>query len=87
MVVLLTGDFNSSQLFVNNSSVGSVDITTDITDKAEMGATMSEYDNDGDLDWFVFLLFVIAIANNVNFQLIAVIDDTQIKIGRLCRCH
>lgn len=52
--MLLTGDFNSTQLLVNNSGTDFVDMTTDVfTDTAGMGAAVADYDNDGDLDWFV----------------------------------
>jgi hypothetical protein len=65
--MLLTGDFNSSQILVNDSGVGFVDMTTDVfTDKAGMGAAVADYDNDGDLDWFVSAIGD-PIANNVEF--------------------
>ncbi|WP_297818024.1 CRTAC1 family protein [uncultured Paraglaciecola sp.] len=65
--MLLTGDFNSSQILVNNNGVGFVDMTTDVfTDKAGMGAAVADYDNDGDLDWFVSAIGD-PIANNVEF--------------------
>ena len=58
--MLLTGDFNSSQILVNNNGVGFVDMTTDVfTDKAGMGAAVADYDNDGDLDWFVSALVIL----------------------------
>jgi hypothetical protein len=65
--MLLTGDFNSSQLLINNSGVGFVDKTTDVfSDKAGMGAAVADYDNDGDLDWFVSAIGD-PIANDVEF--------------------
>jgi hypothetical protein len=65
--LLLTGDFNSSQLLINNSGVGFVDQTTDVfSDKAGMGAAVADYDNDGDLDWFVSAIGD-PIANNLEF--------------------
>jgi hypothetical protein len=52
--MLLTGDFNSTQLLVNNNGTEFVDRTSDVfTDTAGMGAAVADYDNDGDLDWFV----------------------------------
>ncbi|MFT7558901.1 MAG: hypothetical protein ACI93R_000804 [Flavobacteriales bacterium] len=52
--MLLAGDFNSSQVLINNGGTGFIDMTTDvISDRAGMGATVADYDNDGDLDWFV----------------------------------
>ena len=65
--ILLTGDFNSSQLLINDSGLGFVDMTTDVfTDKAGMGAAVADYDNDGDLDWFISAIGD-PIANNVEF--------------------
>jgi len=51
--ILLTGDFETSQVLLNNSAVYQ-DVTTDeISDENGMGASVGDYDNDGDLDWFV----------------------------------
>jgi hypothetical protein len=52
--ILLASDFNSSQVLVNNGGSGFVDMTPDLVDdRAGMGAAVADYDNDGDLDWFV----------------------------------
>jgi len=52
--ILLASDFSSSQVLVNNGGTGFVDMTPDLVDdRAGMGAAVADYDNDGDLDWFV----------------------------------
>ena len=52
--MLLTGDFTSTQLLMNNNGITFDDLTSDVfTDSAGMGAAVADYDNDGDLDWFV----------------------------------
>lgn len=52
--ILLASDYSSSQVLVNNSGTGFVDYTPPtINDRAGMGAAVADYDNDGDLDWFV----------------------------------
>lgn len=51
--LLLAGDFETSQVLLNNSGVFQ-DTTSDaISDENGMGASVGDYDNDGDLDWFV----------------------------------
>ena len=53
--LLITGDFETSQVFENNGD-GTFRRITDrrvITDQAGMGAAVGDYDNDGDMDWFV----------------------------------
>ena len=53
--LLLTSDYTTSQFFVNNGD-GTFDNITDrdvIVDQAGMGAAVGDYDNDGDMDWFV----------------------------------
>ncbi|HEY5641267.1 MAG TPA: CRTAC1 family protein [Woeseiaceae bacterium] len=52
--ILLASDFNTSQVLINNGGSGFVDTTPDLVDdRAGMGAAVADYDNDGDLDWFV----------------------------------
>ena len=53
--ILSVADFNYSQFFINNQD-GTFSNATDtdvITDDNGMGSAVADYDNDGDLDWFV----------------------------------
>ena len=52
---LMVGDFNYSQVFINNQD-GTFTNVTDfdvIRDGNGMGSAVADYDGDGDLDWFV----------------------------------
>lgn len=53
--LLLVTDNNLTKVFINNQDGTFKDFTnTDvITDNAGMGSAIGDYDNDGDLDWFV----------------------------------
>lgn len=56
--ILVAGDFESSQVLINNSGASFSDATTDvISDENGMGAAVTDYDNDGDLDWFVSSIY------------------------------
>lgn len=56
--LLLAGDFESSQVLINNSGNSFTDVTTDvISDENGMGATIADYDRDGDMDWFVSSIY------------------------------
>ncbi|WP_211830635.1 FG-GAP-like repeat-containing protein [Kistimonas asteriae] len=56
----LTADFMTSQYFINQQGQ-SFENTTDkrvIQDDNGMGASIADFDNDGDLDWFVTSVYV-----------------------------
>ena len=53
--LLLAADFEASEVFRNNGD-GTFTRTTDgdvISDQGGMGGAVADFDNDGDLDWFV----------------------------------
>ena len=57
--LLIASDFTTSQVFRNNGD-STFDLITDrnvITDEAGMGAAVGDYDNDGDMDWFVTAIY------------------------------
>jgi cytochrome c peroxidase len=53
--LLMAADFETSQVYLNqrNGSFDKVTQDSEITDKNGMGSAIADYDNDGDLDWFV----------------------------------
>jgi enediyne biosynthesis protein E4 len=52
--LLLAADFGTSRVFLNQHDGRFADTTTSvISDENGMGAAVGDYDNDGDLDWFV----------------------------------
>jgi len=51
--LLLAADFNSSQVLINSAGSALISNRFGLTDRAGMGAAVADYDNDGDLDWFV----------------------------------
>ena len=53
--ILSVADFGTTRVFINNGDGTFRDVTdTDqITDRNGMGSAVGDYDNDGDLDWFV----------------------------------
>jgi len=56
--VLLAADFRSSQIFLNSGSGTFTETTSPvISDENGMGAAIGDYDNDGDLDWFVSSIY------------------------------
>ena len=56
--ILLASDYTGSQVLINNSGLSFSDATTDaISDENGMGAAVADYDNDGDLDWFVSSIY------------------------------
>ncbi|MAW27762.1 MAG: hypothetical protein CMP98_03035 [Gammaproteobacteria bacterium] len=55
MDLLMASDFETSQVMVNNGDGTFIKITDRnvIIDQNGMGAAVGDYDNDGDMDWFV----------------------------------
>ena len=53
--ILLTSDFKTSKVFRNNGDATFTDITDKelIIDQNGMGSAVGDFDNDGDMDWFV----------------------------------
>ena len=52
--IVVASDFQTSRILLNNQDGTFTNITTDvISDENGMGSTLADYDNDGDLDWFV----------------------------------
>ncbi|MER2493180.1 FG-GAP-like repeat-containing protein [Catenovulum sediminis] len=52
--ILIAADFGTSQVLKNTGEAGFIDVTpSSITDENGMGSALGDYDNDGDLDWFV----------------------------------
>ncbi len=64
--LLLASDFGTSVVMQNDGS-GAFDNVTDrdvINDNNGMGSALGDYDNDGDLDWFVTSIYVPELANS-----------------------
>ncbi|MCH8028842.1 MAG: CRTAC1 family protein [Candidatus Dadabacteria bacterium] len=56
--LLIAADFGKSRVFINQQDGTFTDATTPvISDENGMGASVGDYDNDGDLDWFVTSIF------------------------------
>ena len=57
--LLVAGDFGTSHVFLNNRDRTFRKVTDDtvINDENGMGASVGDYDNDGDLDWFISSIF------------------------------
>jgi hypothetical protein len=58
--IAMVADFNTSMIFINNQD-GTFTNTTDvdvIIDASGMGSALGDYDNDGDLDWFVTSIYM-----------------------------
>ena len=57
--ILSVGDFNSTRVFYNNGDGTFEDRTQEdvIVDQSGMGSAVGDYDNDGDMDWFVSSIY------------------------------
>lgn len=56
--MLVTGDFGTSQIFINQQDGTFLNTTTDaIDDENGMGGAVGDYDNDLDFDWFVSSIY------------------------------
>ncbi|MCJ8270827.1 MAG: VCBS repeat-containing protein, partial [Psychrosphaera sp.] len=53
----ISSDFSTSRLLINNAGVFVDGTTAVIDDENGMGSAMGDFDNDGDLDWFVTSIF------------------------------
>ena len=64
--LLIASDFKTSQVYSNDGD-GTFTRTTDravIKDQAGMGAAVADYDNDGDMDWFVTSIYKVDEGSN-----------------------
>lgn len=56
--ILVAADFGTSQVYINNGDSTFTNTTTNvISDENGMGSAVGDYDNDGDLDWFVSSIY------------------------------
>jgi len=56
--IVMAGDFKTSRVFMNRGDGTFRDATSPvITDENGMGAAVGDYDNDGDIDWFVSSIY------------------------------
>ena len=57
--ILFASDFTTSKIFLNNGDATFTDITDRnvVKDRNGMGSAAGDYDNDGDMDWFVTSIF------------------------------
>jgi len=71
--LLLASDFKTSKIYRNNGDATFTDITDRevIVDESGMGAAVGDYDNDGDMDWFVSSIYQVidGEVNNVGNRL------------------
>jgi hypothetical protein len=66
--ILMVADFDTSMVFINDGD-GTFTNTTDVDvlrDTAGMGSAIGDFDNDGDLDWFVSSIYREDINMDVN---------------------
>lgn len=64
--LVIASDFNFSQVFINDQdgSFSNATNTNVIIDGNGMGSALGDYDNDGDLDWFVSSIMATADSSN-----------------------
>jgi cytochrome c peroxidase len=56
--ILVAADFTQSQYFINkNNKLVNLTAKSDLSDENGMGATLLDFDNDQDLDWFVTSIY------------------------------
>ena len=63
--LLMSSDFNDSQVYRNNGDGTFTNITDTevIIDQAGMGGAVGDFDNDGDMDWFVTSIYNLDLAD------------------------
>ena len=66
--ILLASDFETSKIFLNNGDGTFTDITDRdvVIDRNGMGSAAADYDNDGDMDWYVTSIFEPSAPNSPN---------------------
>ena len=67
--LLMSADYETSQVLLNNGD-GTFSKVTDrevIVDQAGMGGAVGDFDNDGDMDWFVTSIYNLDIDGGVHF--------------------
>ncbi len=67
--LLMASDFGESQVLLNNGNGTFSRITSReaIIDQNGMGAAVGDFDNDGDMDWFVTSIYNLDVGNNDGF--------------------
>ena len=62
--LLMSSDFNDSQVYRNNDDGTFTNITDTevVKDQAGMGGAVGDFDNDGDMDWFVTSIYNLDLA-------------------------
>ena len=67
--LLMSADFNDSQVYLNNGDGTFTNITDTevIVDQSGMGGAVGDFDNDGDMDWFVTSIYNLDETNGNKF--------------------
>ncbi len=80
--LISTADFMTSQVFVNKDNTRLMNVTDKqvITDQNGMGAAIADFDNDGDLDWFVTSIYSSPVegANQPSEYMAAIADGNRL---------